>query len=177
MLGRVIGKRNCNGVIKIHEPENYQRVIFKSIFDTFPKALTILGKKCWKSVRNILDFPKAYGDEIEYHLMRKYCHIGFLAQHVIVIFYFHFCISSCLSLVPFLSRMNLAPGPGRMSLSHPLLSFGHSFVFILPSRVFCSPQYSFILSFKTGGGGCVLWSSFCFDYAWEFFSSNPFSPP
>ena len=103
-----------------------------------------------------MDFPKAYGDEIEYHLMRKYCHIGFLAQHVIVIFYFRFCISSCLSLVPFLSRMNLAPGPGRMSLSPPLLSFGHSFVFILPSRVFCPPQYSFILSFKTGG--CV-----CFD--------------
>ena len=68
-----------------------------------------------------MDFPKAYGDEIEYHFMRKYCHIGFLAQHVIVIFYFHFCISSCLSLVPFLSRMNLVPGLGRMSVSrHPL---------------------------------------------------------
>ena len=44
VLGRVIGKLNCNAIIKIHEPENYQRVIFKSIFDTFPKALTILGK-------------------------------------------------------------------------------------------------------------------------------------
>lgn len=28
--GGVVGKLNCNGIIKIHEPENYQCVILKN---------------------------------------------------------------------------------------------------------------------------------------------------
>lgn len=30
VLGRMIGKLNCSSSIKIHEPENYQCVIFKN---------------------------------------------------------------------------------------------------------------------------------------------------
>lgn len=114
--------------------ENYQRNIQKYL--DIPQSFNHLGKML-KSVRNILDFPLKHMVmkwNITYE--KNYCHIGFLAQHVIVIFYFHFCVSSCLSCA--LSRMNLAPGLGRMPLSRPPLLW----------PLFCfHPSFQSLLSF------------------------------
>lgn len=121
----------------------------------------------------MLDFPKAYGDEIEYHFMRKYCHTGFLAQDVTAIFDFYFVIVFllCPLFLGWISFLVLGQChcfiPSLFLLAIPLFPFLLPESFVLHNKVF-------IPCFKTGR--CVLWSRFCFDYAKRVFIFQPFLP-
>lgn len=103
-----------------------------------------------KSVRNILDFPIAYGDELEYCFLRKYCHAGFPTQHIILILYFSlavvflFCLLLVLieriSLLVF-GEKSLFPLFFLFLLSVSLFSALHSGPFVFCDEAFLPSSY------------------------------------
>lgn len=141
-----------------------------SVFDMFSNALSVLGKNVESLSGTYTGFSYSiWWWTIEYRFLRKYCHAGFQAQHIILILYFSLAVVFlfCLLLV-LIEWILLLVFWGKVTVSSfPSFSFAHLFVFSPSFKAFCFLRWSisteFLLRYE-------LWSRFCFDCAKSFLS-------